>query len=103
PRPAALVLHPLSLHDALPIYRHVAPLLSDRSARQKLDHAVPDSLVHVVLKAMALRPDDRFATVKKLQADVAAYQSGFATSAEEADRKSTRLNSSHEWISYAVF
>jgi eukaryotic-like serine/threonine-protein kinase len=65
-------------------HRHVAPLLSDRSARQKLDHPVPDSLVHVVLKAMALRPNDRFPTVKKLQADVAAYQSGRATSAEEA-------------------
>lgn len=64
--------------------RHVAPVLSERSARQQLDHPVPDSLVHVVLKAMALRPDDRFPTVKKLQADVAAYQSGFATSAEEA-------------------
>ena len=63
---------------------HVAPLLSDPSARQKLDHPVPDSLVHVVLKAMALQPNDRFPTVKKLQADVAAYQSGHATSAEEA-------------------
>ena len=45
---------------------------------------MPDSLVHVILKAMALRPDDRYASVKKLQADVAAYQSGRATSAEEA-------------------
>ena len=64
--------------------RHVAPVLSDRSARQKVDHPVPDSLVHVVLKAMALRPDDRYATVNELQSDVAAYQSGRATSAEEA-------------------
>ncbi|MBA3649954.1 MAG: protein kinase [Chthoniobacterales bacterium] len=68
--------------------RYIAPLLSDRSARQKLDHlparTVPDSLVPVVLKAMALCPEDRFTSVKKLQADVAAYQAGFATSAEEA-------------------
>ena len=67
---------------------YVAPLLSDRSMRKKLDHlpgrTVPDSLVAVVLKAMALRPEHRFESVKKLQADVAAYQSGFATSAEEA-------------------
>ena len=67
---------------------YVAPLLSDRSRRKKLDHlpgrTVPDSLVAVVLKAMALRPEHRFESVKKLQADVAAYQSGFATSAEEA-------------------
>ena len=67
---------------------HVAPLLSDRSTRKKLDHlpgrTVPDSLVAVVLKAMALRPEDRFESVKELQADVAAYQSGRATSAEQA-------------------
>src|SRR5207247_6824314 len=28
---------------------------------------------------------------------------GEAPAADERDRKSTRLNSSHEWISYAVF
>jgi WD40 repeat protein/serine/threonine protein kinase len=69
-------------------HRHVAPLLSARSKRQRLSHTlgrpVPDSLIHVVLKAMAVRPEDRYPTVQKLQADVAAYQSGFATSAEEA-------------------
>lgn len=67
---------------------YVAPVLTDRSIRKKLDHlpgrTVPDSLVAVVLKAMALRPEHRFESVKKLQADVAAYQAGFATSAEEA-------------------
>jgi WD40 repeat protein/serine/threonine protein kinase len=69
-------------------HSYVAPLLSDRSMRKKLAHllgrTVPDSLAAVVLKAMALRPEDRFESVKKLQADVAAYQAGFATSAEEA-------------------
>lgn len=68
--------------------RFVAPLLSDRSMRKKLAHlpgqTVPDSLAAVVLKAMSLRPEDRFESVKKLQADVAAYQAGFATSAEGA-------------------
>src|SRR5207247_9590305 len=38
----------------------------------------------------------RWATDKGLGALVGAVRSG-------ADRKSTRLNSSHEWISYAVF
>lgn len=65
-------------------HRHVVPSLIDRSVRQKVAHPAPDSLVHVVLKAMALRPADRYATVKKLQADVAAYQAGRATSAERA-------------------
>jgi WD40 repeat protein len=64
--------------------RHVAPLLSHRSARQQLTRPVPESLVHVVLKAMAFGPNDRYPSVKRLQADVAAYQSGRATRAEEA-------------------
>ena len=66
----------------------VAPLLASRSSRPNLKHlparTAPDSLAAVVFKAMALRPVDRFASVKDLQADVAAYQAGFATSAEEA-------------------
>ena len=66
--------------------RHVAPLLSHRSVGQKRDHRVPDSLIHVILKAMSLRAIDRYPTVKNLQADVAAYQSGRAPSAEDARR-----------------
>ena len=65
-------------------HQHVAPLLSDRSARQRLGHPMPDSLVAVVLKAMSFRPEDRFQSVKELQADVAAYQAGRATTAERA-------------------
>ncbi len=67
---------------------HVASLLANRTFRPKHGHlpreAVPESLAAVALKAMAFRPDDRFANVKELQADVSAYQSGFATSAENA-------------------
>ncbi len=65
-------------------HQHVAPLLSNRSAPQKLARPVPDSLVAVVLKSMSFRPEDRFQSVKELQADVAAYQTGRATSAEQA-------------------
>jgi len=45
---------------------------------------VPDSLVAVCRKALALDRDHRYATVAGLQADIAAYQSGFATTAENA-------------------
>jgi serine/threonine protein kinase/WD40 repeat protein len=43
---------------------------------------VPASLSAVTLRAMALKPADRYATVAQLMADIEAYQGGFATSAE---------------------
>ena len=53
---------------------------------RKLDHLpgrrVPESLDAIVRKAMALDPARRYAAVEALQADVTAYQQGFATSAE---------------------
>jgi eukaryotic-like serine/threonine-protein kinase len=43
--------------------------------------SVPDSLAAVVGKAMAFERDQRYWTVEELQADLTAYQSGFATRA----------------------
>jgi serine/threonine protein kinase len=45
---------------------------------------IPDSLAAVERKAMALDPAARYGSVEDLQADLLAYQSGFATSAEQA-------------------
>src|SRR5438105_13451585 len=72
--PATTPIYPLSLHDALPIF-------SQR----------PGSLF--VLPPKAQSPT-QLAT-KASDPAIAARADG--------DRKSTRLNSSHEWISYAVF
>ena len=47
--------------------------------------AVPDSLAAVAMKALTLDRDERYPNVKALQAEIEAYQSGFATVAEEAD------------------
>src|SRR3712207_7181781 len=76
---ATTEIYTLSLHDALPIYRR--------------DHR---------REARALRP------VGGLVArEDAGRRAGYAVEAgahvEEGDRKSTRLNSSHANISYAVF
>ena len=72
---------------------HAAPLLADHSARPKLQHLphrlIPESLTAVALKAMALLPFNRFASVKELQADVAAFQGGFATSGRSSRRVET--------------
>ena len=45
---------------------------------------IPDSLRAVWLKALALSPEMRYQQVTDLQADIRAYENGFATSAENA-------------------
>lgn len=45
---------------------------------------IPVSLAAVAMKALSLKQEDRYSSVKELQADIEAYQNGFATSAEEA-------------------
>src|SRR5438105_11665386 len=75
---ATFELYTLSLHDALPIssswQARSAPGVSKASSAS----------CRATLQARAARAPDR--------------RSRFSR-----DRKSTRLNSSHEWISYAVF
>ena len=45
---------------------------------------IPAALEAVVQKAMAYRPQDRYASVKDLRADVVSFQAGFAPQAENA-------------------
>ena len=45
---------------------------------------VPEALSAITMKALAMRPRDRYQTVEEFQADLAAFQGGFATSAEQA-------------------
>src|SRR5438132_10160158 len=78
--PAPTRICTLSLHDALPIWR-----AGDGRPGQPL-RAVPGLLIHLVVGAE--RED-----VQEVGTDNQVYQ----------DRKSTRLNSSHTVISYAVF
>lgn len=49
-----------------------------------LGRKIPPVLSTVAMKALALNPGERYQTVAELQQDVAAYQGGFATSAERA-------------------
>jgi len=48
------------------------------------DRRIPSALSAVVMKALARDKGKRYQSVAALQADIAAYQSGFATSAEGA-------------------
>ncbi|MBL6766336.1 MAG: protein kinase [Verrucomicrobiae bacterium] len=44
---------------------------------------VPPALSAVTMRAMAVRPEDRYPTVQALRRDIEAFQGGFATSAED--------------------
>ena len=61
------------------------PTDADPAARPHCPNGrIPDSLAAVAMKALALKPDDRYATVQELQTEIEAYHGGFATVAEEA-------------------
>src|SRR5205809_3733134 len=84
PHTANTHIHPLSLHDALPISGH-----SDRlvGAAGRLHR------IHGRLQRCAIVAERN---------DLPEFRRGGAAAILE-DRKSTRLNSSHGYISYAVF
>src|SRR5206468_10645036 len=71
--PSTPEIYTLSLHDALPIFTGHVTKLASFGAFVGLQHDI-DGLVHIS-----------------------------QVSEERVDRKSTRLNSSHDQISYAVF
>src|SRR5699024_11504421 len=81
----------LSLHDALPIYRIEAEqsLLTLESDKASMEIPAPKA---GVIKSLAIKLGDRL----KEGDDLLELE-------VDADRKSTRLNSSHVSISYAVF
>lgn len=62
--------------------------LAEACARRRMPHLpggrIPESLPAVVMKAMAFERSQRYASVKALQTEIEAYQSGFATDAERA-------------------
>src|SRR5690606_39615530 len=94
-RPAHTAPSPLSLHDALPISHHgddgcqpLQHLVADRPEQEAAHGAVPAAADHREARSLGELVDDhgREALGHRL-----------------LDRKSTRLNSSHVKISYAVF
>src|SRR5438105_7679217 len=90
---AAAEIYTLSLHDALPILLNRAVQFLGQA--QFLDAAFAQLCVTHDLGHDFVRSLDLFLDNRELLADVGA--------SFPQDRKSTRLNSSHEWISYAVF
>src|SRR5207247_5259132 len=102
-RPAPPVLFTPALHDALPILERSQQRGGVRLQKTGADHDERQPEVEE-----RQRPEDEG---EMPQRDDRAADEDAAVRAEEAigdqpaadgDRKSTRLNSSHEWISYAV-
>src|SRR2546422_6560420 len=73
---ATTEIYTLSLHDALPIF------------------STTSSLLHTMQNCGYLQRDEKGQFYLSMKIVIQAYR---------ADRKSTRLNSSHGYISYAVF
>src|SRR5438105_11926251 len=80
--PATTDLYTLSLHDALPI----SPWWP-----------------RVPIERMKTSGSRKWSVRRIRSPRSAPFENGLEGSTEITDRKSTRLNSSHEWISYAVF
>jgi serine/threonine protein kinase len=84
---------PIEGDDAQEVLRKAAhgewePARKATAGKKRLPHLpggkVPDALSAVAQKAMANRAEDRYQNVPDFQADIEAYQNGFATSAEKA-------------------
>src|SRR5207248_11394186 len=91
----------LSLHDALPISSFAHPYASAAMpARLAMERG--DWKAAALLKPIESKTPFTEALTYFSRA-IGAARSGDAASAEKEDRKSTRLNSSHRTISYAVF
>src|SRR5690606_39697560 len=95
PRPPTAT-DPLSLHDALPIcHKYKRFYLRELGFRIHEFKPYPEDAPIQVAATGALGPDE---TIR-----LPLFGSGSAGSASGPDRESTRLNSSHVKISYAVF
>src|SRR5690606_41438615 len=82
---ATTEIYTLSLHDALPIWEPSEKELADARVREHYTEFIERQTL--------------FADLEAAEAELATNKARY----EAADRKSTRLNSSHVKISYAVF
>src|SRR5207244_6626204 len=96
PAPPTTPLSTLSLHDALPIYLH-------RAAAQDEARAHDDRVADPFGDAAGLVGVRGRVAGRLLQAQFVDHSAEAVAVLGEVDRKSTRLNSSHQIISYAVF
>src|SRR5690348_18103526 len=86
--------YPLSLHDALPIFHRLIAVVADGRVQADLGRLERLPVGHVEVRAVVVDAAELVDLVVVLD-EVHHHR--------HRDRKSTRLNSSHPSISYAVF
>src|SRR3989475_6694373 len=87
---------------------HNWTVLEGSAAMKRADAGVARAVKHAISRALAPLPDDRFPTVTEFATALGGFPHRTSVPtrgvfASRQDRKSTRLNSSHSQISYAVF
>src|SRR5258708_26505270 len=98
---ATTEIYTLSLHDALPIWGGSYCGIMSAQPRTWAAAGLLEWLTPPIHEA---RTDDRRCQFQQRRSSVrASWIGGVSHSKRPADRKSTRLNSSHQIISYAVF
>src|SRR5207253_11408555 len=98
-QPLSTVIYTLSLHDALPIFE-----VKDFMKRDEVALGTSLSGDSVVTRAEAARlRNENLNLHRQIDAGPAKPRPAADKSSSRQDRKSTRLNSSHVAISYAVF
>src|SRR5207248_10695055 len=98
PAPPPTAFYPLSLHDALPISRGAGTILLRQPALLELQGALR-ARGAFLFPELALQ----LLGARTLSAQHRARLRHLLLGLHARDRKSTRLNSSHRTISYAVF
>src|SRR3712207_8848136 len=89
---ATTEIYTLSLHDALPIYLREMPI---QVGPEKTVGTAPDTVRMVAPRGAR--------TIERILDENGTWEVPAWVYADRRDRKSTRLNSSHANISYAVF
>src|SRR5207248_9740815 len=101
--PATAQRYPLSLHDALPISGAIPQLGIHRTLTAigvTIGSLLAADLLYRWVEVPMIDVGRRIVAWRKERAD---RRTAVALSRDRQDRKSTRLNSSHRTISYAVF
>src|SRR2546430_5709904 len=93
--------YPLPLHDALPISSRFEPLA--RRIRHAWSHGLAPLPSSLDFENAIRLADDALDAAALCPEDAVAEPMARPEAAAVVDRKSTRLNSSHSQISYAVF
>src|SRR5690606_42159333 len=101
-RSATTAIYTLSLHDALPIFTRDGKLVT-RPGSSRILTGITMTVAKEVAKSLQLSLEERAFTVAEAQAASEAFLTSATQTVMPVDRKSTRLNSSHVKISYAVF